>query len=198
MYLLVGLGNPGEKYTMTRHNAGFIALDYLAVKNGLVFCDSKWPAEIIETALWQTPLLLLKPQTYMNLSGEALALVVSSYQLSPRRVIVIHDDIDLPLGRIKIVAKGGDGGHRGIRSIIERLGSRDFQRIKIGIGRGQESETFRSAPVERYVLSEFAQAERLLLDEVLPAVEDGVRLIVKEGVASAMNRINRRKITGQV
>jgi len=119
LYLLVGLGNPGERYSTTRHNVGFIFLDYLAERLSLVFKRSKWQALQARAMLWNTPVLLVKPETYMNLSGEAVGAISRYYQVPAERVIVVHDDLDLPQGRVKIVAGRGAGGHTGIISIIK-------------------------------------------------------------------------------
>lgn len=129
MYLIIGLGNPGQHYAGTRHNIGFMMLDYIAEKNNLTFLDSKWNALVSKAVVWDESLVLLKPQTFMNLSGTAVAQAVNFYKLQPANIIVIHDDLDMEFGRLKIVSGGGDGGHKGIRSIIEHLGTKNFPRI---------------------------------------------------------------------
>lgn len=162
-----------------------MALDYLAARGNFVFSGSKWQADFARTSLGGAALGFLKPLTFMNLSGVAVSACAGFYKIPPERILVIHDDLDLPGGRIKIVARGGAGGHNGIRSIIERLGTNDFARIKIGIGRPENS-----IPADRYVLTNFTVAERLLLAERLALVEEGVRLFVAGGVAAAMNHVN--------
>jgi PTH1 family peptidyl-tRNA hydrolase len=185
MYLLAGLGNPGSKYAGTRHNIGFMVLDYLAAKNDLSFVDSKCKAVQVRTVLWQEPVILLKPETFMNLSGDAVISLANYYKIEVDRVIVIHDDLDLDLGRIRISAGGGDGGHKGIRSIISCLGSRDFPRIRMGIGRPALP-----IPPEKYVLSKFDPDELKLLNHQLPLVEEGLQLFIQEGITAAMNVVN--------
>ena len=188
MYLIVGLGNPGEKYVGSRHNVGFSFLDALAGKNNLVFRLSPQQALVTETVLWQTRLVLAKPMTYMNASGMAVASLIDRYALTPERILVIHDDIDLAPGRIKIVAGGGAGGHRGVSSLIECLGTNEFSRIKIGVGRPLDA-----TPVEQYVLSRFEADEQTVLADTMELLGKGVRLFVERGIAAAMNHINSLK-----
>jgi len=188
MYLLVGLGNPGEKYAGSRHNIGFSFLDYLAGKYNLVFRLSAQQALVIETVLWQTRLILAKPITYMNASGMAVASLADRYTLAPERILVIHDDIDMALGRIKIVAGGGAGGHRGVSSLIDSLGTKEFPRIKIGVGRPMGA-----SPVEQYVLSRFEADEQAVLADKMELLVKGVRLFVEKGAGAAMNQINSLK-----
>lgn len=188
--LVVGLGNPGTQYSATRHNVGFIFLDYLAEKNNLVFSASKWKSELTRDFRWQVQLLLAKPETFMNLSGAAVLLLLDYYKLSPEKIIVVHDDIDLPLGRIRIVARGGSGGHKGIRSIIESLGTDSFTRIKIGIDRPAVQTDHETMPMEKYVLTKFSAEERAIINKQLPLVEDGLRLLLTKGALAAMNMIN--------
>ena len=188
MYLIVGLGNPGEKYVGSRHNVGFSFLDSLAGKNNLVFRVSPQQALVTETLLWQTRLVLAKPTTYMNASGMAVASLIDRYELTPERILVIHDDIDLALGRIKVVARGGAGGHRGVLSLIDSLGTKEFSRIKIGVGRPLDT-----TPVEQYVLARFEADERQVLADTMVLLGKGVRLFVERGIAAAMNHINSLK-----
>ncbi|OGQ96620.1 MAG: aminoacyl-tRNA hydrolase [Deltaproteobacteria bacterium RIFOXYD12_FULL_57_12] len=185
MFLLVGLGNPGRQYVETRHNIGFAVLDYLAGRHGLTLEQSRWHGAFVKAALWGETISLLRPETYMNLSGKAVAAVVGFYKLPAARVMVIHDDLDLPFGRIKLAAKGGAGGHNGIRSIIDNLGTDEFSRLKIGIGRPDHV-----VPAERYVLSCFSPEEQLTLTEKMPLIEDGLRLFISDGIAAAMNFMN--------
>ena len=185
MFLLAGLGNPGSKYTGTRHNIGFMMLDYLASKYNLTFVDSKYQASQVKTVLWHASLILLKPETYMNLSGTAVAAMANFFKIENTNIFVVHDDLDLELGRIRISAGGGDGGHKGIRSIISSLGTKEFTRLRIGIGRPALP-----IPPERYVLSKFDAEELALIEQQLPLAEEGLQLLVKEGVTAAMNGIN--------
>jgi PTH1 family peptidyl-tRNA hydrolase len=185
MFLLAGLGNPGSKYTGTRHNVGFMVLDYLAARHNLTFVDSKWQALQARTTLWQESVILFKPETFMNRSGTAVSSLVNYYKIKPGNVIIIHDDLDLELGRIRITSGGGDGGHKGIRSIINSLGTREFPRLKFGIGRPTAP-----IPPEKYVLSKFDATELELIKLQLPLVEEGLQLLVGEGVTAAMNAVN--------
>lgn len=189
MFLVAGLGNPGEKYHSTRHNIGFLFLDYLAEKLCVNFTAAKWQADTAKAMFGNEQVLLLKPQTFMNLSGNAVAGAALFYKIPPEKIIVIHDDIDMPFGRVKVVVNRGTGGHNGLRSIVSLLGSKDFIRIKIGIGRPVEA-----IPVERYVLTEMTDSEIKSVKGMMESVFESVRLIVCEGVGSAMNRINSGKI----
>lgn len=188
MHLIVGLGNPGQQYAATRHNAGFMMLDYLAAEHKLAFIDSKWKALVVKAVLWNEPVILLKPETFMNLSGVAVAGAAKFYKLQPADIVVIHDDLDLESGRLKMVPGGGDGGHKGIRSIIDHLGTKDFPRIKIGIGRPP-------VPVapDKYVLGRFDATEKVLIEQRMAVVSEAVRLFLQQGIAVAMNLINHKE-----
>jgi len=187
MLMIVGLGNPGTKYDRTRHNIGFMAVDHLAEKAGAVFKESKWDAEFVKTVLWAKPLLLTKPTSYMNLSGRPVRMIASYYQIPPERIVVVHDDLDLEVGRVKIVCGRGAGGHNGIKSIIEHLGTREFVRIRVGIGRPQGQ-----MPPASFVLSKFGEVELIEISRVFSCIEDGIQIIENEGVAAAMNFVNRQ------
>ncbi|GAB4339590.1 MAG: aminoacyl-tRNA hydrolase [Desulfobulbaceae bacterium] len=189
--LIVGLGNPGDKYERTRHNAGFIALNYLAAGLGVEIGSEKMQGRYCATRLNGNKLFLLKPMTYMNRSGECVRSFAGYFDISPERILVVHDDLDLPPGRIKMVRRGGAGGHNGIRSLMEHLNTQDFPRLKIGIGHPRDHEDTRSIPVERYVLAAFTPDEYALFQDRLPLVEEGITLFVKEGISAAMNRVNR-------
>jgi PTH1 family peptidyl-tRNA hydrolase len=188
VFLIVGLGNPGKDYLLTRHNIGFIFVDYLAAKYGFSFKGSKWQAETAKDRIWNQSVLLVKPQTYMNKSGMSVGQIANFYQIPNENIIVIHDDLDLALGRSKIVVNRGAGGHNGIRSLIEHLGGKDFARFRVGIGRPQHGQA-----VSKFVLSRFSDQEQLVIDEALQNIEEGVRLIVNEGILAAMNVINSDK-----
>ena len=190
MYLVVGLGNPGAQYDGTRHNAGFYFLDYLAGRFDISFSESKWQAVIAKTSRWQKKFLLMKPETFMNRSGDAVAPLAHFFKIEKEKIIVIHDDIDVPFGRIKAVSGGGAGGHNGIRSIIEKLGTDAFSRIKIGVGR-----PVGPIPPDRFVLSRFSEDERVALDERMPDIEEGLRMFVREGIDSSMNVLNRKPVS---
>lgn len=184
MFLVAGLGNPGEKYMSTRHNVGFLSAEYIAEQLHANFFSTKWQAAAAKAVCENEQLILLKPQTFMNLSGNAIAPAASYYKIPPPNIIVIHDDLDLPVGRIKIAVNRGAGGHNGIRSIISHLG-KDFVRIKIGIGRPDSP-----IPVERYVLTKMTSQETEILKTIMPDVYEAVRLCVGQGVDMAMNKVN--------
>jgi PTH1 family peptidyl-tRNA hydrolase len=185
MLLIAGLGNPGRKYHQTRHNIGFMFLDYLAEKGGVTLKESKWEADLVKTSLWSDPLLLVKPTPYMNLSGRSVSRIASYYQIPPARIVVIHDDLDLDVGRLKIVFARGAGGHNGIKSIIEHLGTREFTRIRVGIGRPPAH-----VPPAAFVLSPFNQAELDLIGPAFSCIEQGLKIIENDGVSAAMNFVN--------
>jgi PTH1 family peptidyl-tRNA hydrolase len=190
--LIVGLGNPGPNYELTRHNAGFLAVDYFAGELGQPITSEKWQGLFSRTSLSGKTVFLLKPQAYMNRSGECVARFASYFKIEPEHILVVHDDLDLEPGRIKIVARGGAGGHNGIRSLIRHLGAGDFARIKIGIGRPPVSGQGSAMPVERFVLAEFSPAELDLFRQKLDLVAEGIRLFISQGVEVAMNIINGR------
>jgi len=188
MHLIVGLGNPGLQYVDTRHNVGFMLLDYLAQASKVSFAESKWKALIAKTLMWKKSFILLKPQTFMNASGLAIAPVAHYYKLSTDNIIVIHDDLDMPLGRIKIVSGGGAGGHKGVSSSIEHLGTKSFPRIKIGIGRPSTP-----IPPEKYVLAKFGPEENEVINQRLEVVVEGIRILAQQGLSAAMNVVNQQE-----
>lgn len=186
MFLIVGLGNPGREYANTRHNIGFRCVDALAARHSLVFEDKKRSkAKIALGNIQGYRVLLAKPQTYMNLSGGAVQGLAAFYQIPPAQIMVIFDDLDLPVGTLRIRPKGGSGGHKGVTSIIQRLGTRDFPRIRVGIGRPD-------TPMDpaSYVLRPFDGPEEA---EVAGAVERVILAIatwLTDGIDPAMNRFN--------
>ena len=185
MFLIVGLGNPGDKYVKTRHNVGFLFLDYLAQRNGIQLGKSKWKAEVVKTKLYGENVVLVKPLTFMNASGTAVAQLKSYYKAPLQNIIVIHDDLDLDFGRLKIVEGRGAGGHNGVRSLIENLGGKEFVRIRVGIGRSefdQESSSF--------VLSRFTNDEIQSLESLFSEIEKGLKVYFDKGIIEAMNLIN--------
>jgi PTH1 family peptidyl-tRNA hydrolase len=187
-WLIVGLGNPGEKYAATRHNVGFMLLDRLSGRHGIFFAN-KDDASIGKGLIAGNDAVLLKPLTYMNLSGRAVRKALAKLNLirdgEIRNLIVIHDDLDLSPGVVKIRRGGSSGGHKGIDSIINEAGSRDFVRIKIGIGRDS------MVPPEDYVLRRFRPAEKKLIEEAITEAEGAVETILDSGVERAMNKYNR-------
>ncbi len=182
---LAGLGNPGPKYALTRHNMGFMVADAFAQAHSWRFTSSRFNAELAKGEVGGLQVFLIKPQTFMNLSGRAVQLFLSYYKIPPSSLLAIHDDLDMPLGRLKFVRGGGAGGHNGVRSLIESLGTREFPRLKLGIGRpGPEF------PVDKYVLSSFALTEMDLLEKVIAAAVEGVETFLELGLDHAMNRFN--------
>ncbi len=184
---LVGLGNPGEKYRGTRHNIGFDVVERFAALHGLSFRvkGRVAPCEIAEGSVLGHNLVVVKPLTFMNRSGEALAPLARYYRAAPGDVLVVHDDLDLPLGRLRFARSGGHGGHKGVRSIIEHLSSRDFPRLRVGIGRPDGP-----LPVDRYVLSGFAEDQKGLAGRVIDISCEALRCYLEEGMETAMNRYN--------
>ena len=188
MKVIVGLGNPGKKYENTRHNIGFAAIDYIAEKEGININTGKHKALVGSGYIDGVKVLLVKPQTFMNLSGESLRPIMDFYNLVPEDFLVIFDDIDLDVGRIRIRRKGSAGGHNGIKSIISHLGSMEFPRIKIGVGAKPPGYDLAD-----YVLGHFSKADQEILQERFEDVYDAVKLIVGDDITEAMNRHNKKK-----
>lgn len=185
-YLVVGLGNPGREYRLTRHNVGFMAVDYLAQTAKADVRRLKYHALTGNAVIAGVPVLLMMPQTYMNLSGEAVGEAARFYKLPPERVIVIFDDVDLPIGTLRIREKGSAGGHNGIKSIIAHLGTEEFPRVKIGIGPKPNPEM----DLADYVLQEFTKDDQKTLFDRFSKVADGIELILKGDIRLAQSRIN--------
>ncbi|NOY64624.1 MAG: aminoacyl-tRNA hydrolase [Nitrospirae bacterium] len=185
MWIIAGLGNPGKKYKNTRHNVGFRALDILATKLHLSFASEE-QYSIVEGMIQDNPVILLKPLTYMNLSGIAVAQVLKKKKITPENLIVIHDDLDLLPGKIKIKKGGSSGGHKGIKSIIECLDSSEFIRVKIGIGRPA------NIPLERYVLEKIPAEEMEIINNSIKRAVEAAMTIVSAGLQEAMTVFNRR------
>ena len=182
--LIVGLGNPGRKYASHRHNVGFQCLDRLAAAWGLSFSRRKHKALLAQGQIAGLKVILAKPQTFMNLSGQAVERLAHFHKLPPESILVIYDDLDLPVGRIRLRPEGGSGGHKGMRSIIEHLGTNGFPRLRVGIGRPTHGDAV------DYVLGDFTPDERITIDEVYERVVSAVELWLAEGIAAAMNRYN--------
>ena len=182
--LIVGLGNPGREYAGNRHNVGFQCLDRLAEAWGLSFSKRKHKALLAQGKIAGLKTTLAKPQTFMNLSGEAVERLARFYKLPPQGILVIYDDLDLPLGKIRLRPEGGSGGHRGMKSIIEHLGTGGFPRLRVGIGRPTHGD-----PVD-YVLSDFAPDELMTIEETYERATSVVELWLAEGIVAAMNRYN--------
>jgi len=190
--LVAGLGNPGDKYENTRHNAGFRVIDNLAAGVGLSFQTSRWDAQIARGEIKGVKVILAKPMSFMNLSGLPLYGIADYFKIQSNDMIVIHDDIDLAFGNIKIKEKGGHGGHKGIRSIMESFGGGDFTRLRIGVGR---SETGLS--VANYVLDSFSAKEQDLLHKVITRAKDAVVTVLCKGAKVGMNEFNNKIIPYQ-
>ncbi len=186
---VVGLGNPGQRYEHTRHNAGFQVLNLVARKFSIVLSERKYPACWGQGIVEGRKLLLCKPTTYMNLSGTAVSRMLRDFRISPAHLLVVHDDLDMPCGRIKLVQRGGAGGHRGVRSIMEQLGLPDFPRLKLGIGRPLHGEE-----VEDYVLRPPYPEERLTFAGMIERGAEAVEQVVRSGLVAAMNQFNRANL----
>ncbi len=186
-WLVVGLGNPGPRYLATRHNVGFMVVDSLADDAGIGLDRHKFDAEFGRGILAGRQVILAKPQTFMNLSGAAVQKLTHFFRIPTKAILVIHDDVDLNCNRIKIKEKGGDGGHKGIRSIIAALGTGDFTRIRVGIGRPEDN-----VDVADYVLQRLGPDEQAQLDQMVAKARDAVLTVLSEGTKAGMNRFNRK------
>jgi peptidyl-tRNA hydrolase len=185
-FLIVGLGNPGKKYDQTRHNAGFLALDYIAQKENIKITKSKFKALCGECNIGAQRGLFIAPQTFMNNSGEAVREATEFYKIPPEKTIVLFDDISLPVGKIRIRKKGSDGGHNGIKSIIYHIGSDQFPRIKIGVGEKPHPEM----ELADWVLSRFTDIEKKELFSALEMACESAKLIAMGQTDQAMNLYN--------
>lgn len=192
-YLIAGLGNPGGKYEKTRHNVGFVVIDALAREYGVAIQQEKWNSLYSRVSIAGKRVYLLKPQTFMNLSGASVARFADFFKIPNNHILVLHDDLDMHPGRLKLVATGGPGGHNGIRSIIQCLGTKDFFRLKIGIGRPGQNNIHADMPVEHFVLSPFLEGERQILEERIGLLLEGIQVFVEFGDQKAMNLLNSAK-----
>jgi PTH1 family peptidyl-tRNA hydrolase len=189
VYLIVGLGNPGREYRDTRHNTGFNVIELWSRELGVQLIGGRFRSRYALTTYKNENILLLFPETFMNLSGMSVKACADAYGLVTGKILVIHDDLDLSVGRIKIIRSGGAGGHKGVLSIIEHLGDSQFPRIKIGIGRPRNEKT-----VEDYVLAPFTNDEKQIMESVIHIAVKACELIVLEGLEFAMNHINRQNL----
>lgn len=191
--LIVGLGNPGAKYDRTRHNVGFMLVDELARSWQINLADHKKFQGIFGegTGPHRDKIRLLKPQTYMNLSGQSIRAVVDWYKLSPGSVLVVYDDMDLPLGRLRLRLSGSAGGHNGMKSIISHLGTQNFPRLRIGIGK-PKTAALEDKDTVSHVLGQFSKAETEVLTEVLRLCEAAIALSLKQSTEKAMSLYNNR------
>ena len=195
-YLVVGLGNPGPDYKHTRHNAGFYFLDAFAAAQGWSLGSKKFQGEYGQGRLGAASLGCVKPQTYMNRSGQCARAFRDYFDIPLDRLLVLHDDLDLAPGRIKAVRGGGAGGHNGVRSLIEHLGGRDFARIRSGIGRPPGPSGHDENRVTDYVLSPVGAAVRELWDARADLVGEAIECFVSRGIEACMNDINGRGAAG--
>jgi len=182
-WIIAGLGNPGRKYTRTRHNIGFMVAEEVAERNKVTFVDKK-ACRIGRGSIAGADVLLIEPLLFMNVSGPVVKGVLSKSNAGPGSLIVVHDDLDMEAGKIRIRKTGSSGGHRGVESIIQSIGSRDFIRIKLGIGREA------GIPVEDFVLSKFKRGEIGVIKEAMQKAADSIECIIIEGVDKAMNKYN--------
>ncbi len=189
MYLIAGLGNPGPQHEHTRHNIGQEAVEQWGKSLGVTLKSLLFRSKHALADFRGNPIVLLCPLTFMNKSGESVRDCIRHYDLETKKLLVIHDDLDLPLGNIKVVRNGGAGGHKGVSSIIHLLGSSEFSRVKIGIGRPRHGEA-----VADYVLSCFDDDEKNLAENVIRMAMKASELFVLEGVEAAMNHINCRRL----
>lgn len=191
MYIIVGLGNPTREYDKTRHNVGFSVIDVLADRIGIDVSEKKHRALCGKGMLEGQKVILAKPQTFMNLSGESVRAMVDFYKVSPDEVIIIYDDISLEPGQLRIRTKGSAGGHNGIKNIIAHLGTQEFPRIKVGVG-----EKPKYMDLADYVLSRFSKGEQELMDDAFREAADAVAMMISEGMDAAMNHFNAKKTRG--
>ena len=186
MYAIIGLGNPTAKYEKTRHNIGFDVIDVLADKMSVEMKTKKHKAIIGQGFIGSEKVILVKPQTYMNLSGEAVRAVVDFYKINPESdIIVIYDDVSLKTGQLRIRSKGSAGGHNGIKSIIAHLGTQTFKRIKVGVGADGDGD------LVNYVLDKFNRDDRVVIDEAIENAASAAAVIILEGIDAAMNNFNK-------
>jgi PTH1 family peptidyl-tRNA hydrolase len=183
--IIAGLGNPGKQYAHSRHNVGFMVVDRLAEAHGLKFSRMMSRAIVALGEIEGAKIALVKPQTFMNLSGESVGPITKFYKVTPADLLVVYDELDLPEGQLRMRPKGGAGGHNGMKSIIARVGSPDFPRLRVGLGRPPG----RMDPAD-YVLQSFTAAERSAMDEALDKAVQGIGRWLSDGIDSAMNFVN--------
>lgn len=187
--LVVGLGNPGLQYARNRHNVGFMLLDRLAAEQHAEFSHKRFDSKLCEITLEGKRVLLVKPQTYMNSSGSAVEGAAAFYHIPTNEIMIVHDDLDLPLGRLRVRSGGGAGGHHGVESVIDKMGTDEIPRLRIGIGRPDTHEDV------GHVLGNFSEVEKSLIEDVLDQGEQALRVWLSSGIISAMNQFNQLKQT---
>ena len=183
MKIIIGLGNPGRQYQGTRHNVGYMTLDLLGKRHGIPVRSRRLRALVGQGQIDGRQVILAKPLTFMNLSGQAVSALVRNYRVTPEDIIVISDDVNLDLGRLRIRARGSAGGHKGLKSIIHDLGSEDFPRVRIGVGAPERD-------MVDYVLSRFKRSELPAVREVVERAASAVEMVLQEGIDQAMNVFN--------
>jgi len=182
--LIVGLGNPGTRYARSRHNIGFMIVERFAHARGLRFARKRFNAEIAEGGIAGARVMIAKPQTFMNSSGEAIGKLFAFYKIAPSDLLVVYDDLDLPLGKMRLRPKGSAGGHHGMESIIARVGTSDFPRLRVGIGRPNPDDDI------DHVLGAFAHDERAAMNETFARAVEAIEAWVRDGIDAAMNKYN--------
>lgn len=182
--MIVGLGNPGPKYAQTRHNIGFMALERLARRHRITLGSEKFKARVETGFVDRQKVVLVQPIDFMNRSGGPVSKAANYYEVSPDEIIVMHDDVDLEPGQLKLKAGGGHGGHNGLRDIAQKLGSRDFLRVRLGVGRPEHGD------VRSHVLGKFQSDEQALVDDLVEEACDAVEMILDEGISAAQNRFH--------
>jgi PTH1 family peptidyl-tRNA hydrolase len=191
MKLIIGLGNPGKTYAHNRHNVGFRCLNYFAKLHSIRFDHRQCHARVGTGEVRGEKLLLAKPGTFVNLSGKSVACLVHKHHIPLSNLLVIHDDLDLPLGKIRLRRSGSSGGHKGMNSIIPALGSEDFPRIRVGIGRPQvEVQSMSEDAIINYVLSDFSPQEEAIIKPVIARVSEAIDCFLGQGIEAAMSKFN--------
>lgn len=186
MKCIIGLGNPGRKYNKTRHNIGFMVIDELYRRHALTGDQNKFNCEYTISNIFGEKVMLVKPMTYMNLSGEGVRPLLDYYNIAPENTIVAYDDLDLPAGNIRLRLKGGHGGHNGIRSLIDHLKTKEFKRLRIGIGRPTDR-----TPIVNYVLQPFAKAEKDSIATAITHSADACEAWLEQDFTQVMNKFNK-------
>jgi len=193
-WLIVGLGNPGTKYALNHHNIGFMCADAFASSHNIALERNRSGAKAGQGKIDSKDVVVAKPQTFMNRSGEAVQKLFQRHHVKPVNLIVIHDDMDLPPGKLRLKQGGGSAGHNGLKSIIADIGTEDFIRVRVGIGRPDGENNDRGDVIE-HVLGDFTPAEQKIIDKIIPEAVKAIDSILEDGLASAMNKYNGTDVT---